>query len=52
MRIYLSKDSTSVLKDVCIVADHNEIQDNSELYLVFNTGGDAWESIDIAALNE
>jgi hypothetical protein len=52
MRLYLSMDPSSVLRDVSIVADHNTIKDNSELYLIFSKGGDAWESIDVEASSD
>lgn len=52
MRLYLSMDPSSALRDVSTIADHNSIKDNSELYLVFSKGGDAWESIDVEALSD
>lgn len=52
MRLYLTMDPSSVLRDVSTVADHHNIKDNSELYLVFSKGSDAWESIDVEAMDD
>lgn len=52
MRLYLSTDPSSDLRDVSTVADHPSIKDNSELYLVFSQGGDEWESIDVEAMTD
>lgn len=53
MRLYLSKDPSSpFLSDISNVSDHQGIRDNCELYLVFNEGGDVWESIDVQTIDD
>jgi hypothetical protein len=45
-------DPSSFLRDVSTVADHHNIKDNSELYLVFSKGSDVWESIDVEVMED
>lgn len=52
MRLYLQEDGGTLLNDVATIADHASIKDGSILYLVFREGGDNWEDIDIARVEE
>lgn len=52
MRLYLQEDGGTLLNDVATIADHASIKDGSILYLVFREGGDNWENIDIARVEE